>query len=302
MMMRSKSGSLSYGTKIALTLCSGVLLFLLLSLKGSNIQPVRTDLLGQGIIVQQKVVKGKEGVKDSVIGSSQDSIIKMPAKPSFSQFRPMEKPLIIVDGVVYAKELNDIKADDIESLTTISGVTATKKFGEEGKNGVIEIKTKKGEKEKIEQNKENSSSPWWVSIAKLRNIDLKEFHSEIIFSMRKRDSSIIRVFCAGKNDSIVLQKNEGKVQSFEMKEPIVFLKDTLGYEVLKAKSAYLQKNQISFGKGSIERFRFEEEWLEAPKYANDIKPGKKVSFDSLILNTRTNERTYQNVSGTVNFK
>lgn len=303
MMMRSKSGSFSYGTKIALTLCSGVLLFLLLGLKETDIQPVKGYQSGQGTILVQNVVRGKEGVIEIVTkGNSSDSVIKMPAKPSFSQFRSIEKPLVVVDGEVYTKALNDIKADDIESLNTISGVTATKKYGEKGKNGVIEIKTKKRAIEKVEQNKENSSSPWWISIAKLRNIDLNEFPSQITFSMRNRDSSKISVFCAGKNDSIFTKRNEGKIQSFELLEPILILKDIIGYELLKAKSAYhdLQKNQISFEKGSIEQFRFGEEWLEKPKYANYIMIGKKVTFDNFILNTKTNERTYKDVSGTIN--
>ena len=54
-----------------------------------------------------------------------------------------ETPLIVVDGKKIKTKNLEIYNDDIESTNVLKGETATKKYGEEGKNGVIEITTKK---------------------------------------------------------------------------------------------------------------------------------------------------------------
>jgi bla regulator protein BlaR1 len=53
------------------------------------------------------------------------------------------KPLFIIDGKE-AKSLKNVSAEDIKSITVLKDGTAEKKYGEKGKNGVIEIYTKKG--------------------------------------------------------------------------------------------------------------------------------------------------------------
>jgi TonB-dependent SusC/RagA subfamily outer membrane receptor len=52
-------------------------------------------------------------------------------------------PLIIIDGKE-AKSLKNIASDDINSITILKDGSATKLYGDKGKNGVIVIKTKKG--------------------------------------------------------------------------------------------------------------------------------------------------------------
>lgn len=55
---------------------------------------------------------------------------------------PETKPLFILEG----KEVsgpNQIKPDDIESISVLKGAEAVKAYGEKGKNGVVEITTKK---------------------------------------------------------------------------------------------------------------------------------------------------------------
>ena len=53
-------------------------------------------------------------------------------------------PLYIVDGVtITLDEVDKIDAEAIESVNVLKDVYATKKYGEKGKNGVIEITTKK---------------------------------------------------------------------------------------------------------------------------------------------------------------
>jgi hypothetical protein len=50
--------------------------------------------------------------------------------------------LIIVDGVIYTKKLDDIPIDSIQSFSVLGNFQATNKYGEKGRNGVIEITTK----------------------------------------------------------------------------------------------------------------------------------------------------------------
>ena len=53
-------------------------------------------------------------------------------------------PLIIVDGKeVKNKKMKDLDPDSIESINVLKGEAAEKKYGKKGKNGVVEITTKK---------------------------------------------------------------------------------------------------------------------------------------------------------------
>ena len=56
-----------------------------------------------------------------------------------------ENPLIVIDGVAYAnKKLNDIAAEDIQSISVLKGATASALYGFRGENGAILITTKNG--------------------------------------------------------------------------------------------------------------------------------------------------------------
>jgi hypothetical protein len=54
------------------------------------------------------------------------------------------QPLFVIDGKE-AKSLKNISPADIKSISVLKDGTAEKKYGEKGKNGVVEIYTKKGE-------------------------------------------------------------------------------------------------------------------------------------------------------------
>jgi hypothetical protein len=56
----------------------------------------------------------------------------------------MSDPLIVIDGTISPDGLNGINPSDIESIAVHKDKRATEKYGEKGKDGVIEIKTKKG--------------------------------------------------------------------------------------------------------------------------------------------------------------
>ena len=61
--------------------------------------------------------------------------------------RGEEISLYVIDGVPYAnKRLNDIAAQDIESMSILKGATATALYGLRGENGAIIITTKNGSK------------------------------------------------------------------------------------------------------------------------------------------------------------
>jgi TonB-dependent SusC/RagA subfamily outer membrane receptor len=54
------------------------------------------------------------------------------------------KPLYVIDGVVAEdSNIESLSPDNIESISVLKGETAIAKYGEKGKNGVIEITTKK---------------------------------------------------------------------------------------------------------------------------------------------------------------
>lgn len=58
-------------------------------------------------------------------------------------------PIIVIDGVPYTnKRLNDIPAEDIESMSVLKGATASALYGFRGRDGAIMITTKNGSTEK----------------------------------------------------------------------------------------------------------------------------------------------------------
>ena len=55
-----------------------------------------------------------------------------------------EKPLFVVDDKIIGNDdITKIKPNDIESVTVLKDESATKLYGEKGKNGVVIIKMKK---------------------------------------------------------------------------------------------------------------------------------------------------------------
>jgi TonB-dependent SusC/RagA subfamily outer membrane receptor len=55
-----------------------------------------------------------------------------------------QAPLVIVDGVVTAGNIQDINPDDIESMEVVKGAAGASTFGSRAANGVISITTKSG--------------------------------------------------------------------------------------------------------------------------------------------------------------
>lgn len=53
------------------------------------------------------------------------------------------KPLVVVNGKMYTKDINSIAPDQIESINVLKGQSATDKYGAKAKDGVVEITLKK---------------------------------------------------------------------------------------------------------------------------------------------------------------
>lgn len=53
-------------------------------------------------------------------------------------------PLIVLDGIPFSGNLNDISNDDVENISVLKDASATAIYGSRGANGVILITTKKG--------------------------------------------------------------------------------------------------------------------------------------------------------------
>lgn len=61
-----------------------------------------------------------------------------------------ENPLIVIDGIAYSnKRINDIAAEDIESIEVLKGATASALYGFRGGSGAILITTKNGNSDKM---------------------------------------------------------------------------------------------------------------------------------------------------------
>jgi TonB-dependent SusC/RagA subfamily outer membrane receptor len=61
----------------------------------------------------------------------------------------LDNRLYIIDGKEYKGDINDIDVNDIESISVLKDASATVFYGERGKNGVVLIKTKSGNKSSL---------------------------------------------------------------------------------------------------------------------------------------------------------
>ncbi len=76
-----------------------------------------------------------------------------------------EKPLYVVDGIIKGKSIEDIDPNTIGSIDVLKGETATKRYGDQGKDGVVSIHLKK-EKEVFVVVEEMPSFPGGIEALK----------------------------------------------------------------------------------------------------------------------------------------
>jgi TonB family protein len=88
--------------------------------------------------------KGSDGVIEFILKKAQN--VSNKNKNLGVQIRSTENvgtPLIVVDGIISSKKMEDFDPETIQSINVLKGEMATKKYGEKGKDGVLEIALKK---------------------------------------------------------------------------------------------------------------------------------------------------------------
>jgi TonB-dependent SusC/RagA subfamily outer membrane receptor len=70
-----------------------------------------------------------------------------PVRYDSAKYQP-SKALIILDGEIYKSGLNSIHPDEISTISVLNDLSATKAYGEAGKNGVILITSKRNKLKK----------------------------------------------------------------------------------------------------------------------------------------------------------
>ena len=93
----------------------------------------------QGKIASVKVVKGSGRPGDGAVVN-----LRASTKINISGNFRSQQPLYIVDGVILAASSVDIDALDIETIEVVKGAAAASIYGSRAANGVIQIKTKRG--------------------------------------------------------------------------------------------------------------------------------------------------------------
>ncbi len=94
-----------------------------------------------GKVVGAKVVRGS-----GQPGSDPGILLRGPTTITGTQ-----DPLFIVDGVVTENPLADIGSQDVESVEVIKGAAAASLYGSKGQNGVVQVRTKRGENLQVDQ-------------------------------------------------------------------------------------------------------------------------------------------------------
>lgn len=93
--------------------------------------------------IAQAIQGGIPGVmiQNSTAGARGDQTIMIRGRNSI---KADNEPLIIVDGIPYGGNLNDINPNDVESIEVLKDASAAAIYGSRGSNGVIIITTKEG--------------------------------------------------------------------------------------------------------------------------------------------------------------
>jgi GldM C-terminal domain/BlaR1 peptidase M56 len=145
MLTKSRSGMINYGARIFLTISLAAYLFLMMSFKLSYSQPSST---AQRMVVfsdkkSEKVIEADTSQLKKVTVNTEIKKTESGINLNQTKTDPQKNDtLIIVDGIVYTKKLDDIPVESIQNISVLGKFQATNKYGEKGRNGVIEITTK----------------------------------------------------------------------------------------------------------------------------------------------------------------
>ncbi len=89
-------------------------------------------------------IRGKRSLSAPVRSNSGGGGIGANATASAAAEDALDAPLLVVDGIPYGGNINDINPDDIASLEILKDASATAIYGSRGSGGVILISTKRG--------------------------------------------------------------------------------------------------------------------------------------------------------------
>lgn len=106
-----------------------------------EISPDEMEAIKPDSIESINVFKGKEALK-KYGEKGKKGVIKITLKDSNSS-KNLEPLFIVDDKETSSKEAKEINPDDIKTMNVLKGKKAITKYGEKGKNGVIELTTKK---------------------------------------------------------------------------------------------------------------------------------------------------------------
>ena len=106
----------------------------------------KTKVIKPGFTSEMRIIMERDTVNLKSIMVPPPPPPPPPSVSTVTSFRSDigNRPLLVVDGVISDIKTNDIEPNTIESVTVRKDKAAIEKYGEMGKDGVIEITTKKG--------------------------------------------------------------------------------------------------------------------------------------------------------------
>jgi hypothetical protein len=186
---------------------------------------------------------------------SQSSTIYSPSitkQTIYKSYNDKTKPLVVLDGKILDNTiLRTTNPEHIESLTVLKGQEAIDSYGEKGKNGIIEIKTKDPKNLKNPESRTSKKNPWSIrteisnvtfideedsskngmlayitkytpdQVLEKHKVDLEKFDLKVKFSKVKRNKNgeIISIKISVRNEegaeSSATWKNDDGIPSIE---------------------------------------------------------------------------------------
>ena len=108
------------------------------------------SVISQDLIKDRPITNAANALQGTVAGLQSTSVDGTPGSaPSFQirgtgTFSASTDPLIVVDGVAYDQNVNNLNPADIESMSVLKDAASTALYGSRAANGVIMITTKRG--------------------------------------------------------------------------------------------------------------------------------------------------------------
>ncbi len=210
--------------------------------------------------------KGKNGVIEIVSKSKMVTEEKIKADESIVFDDPKKEPLINLDGkIIDYNTMRAIKSDQIESVNVLKDKMATDKYGEKGKNGVLELTLKKGA----------TITARDVAVVDYgKTADLKNAPSPLGFNIRTKDSKEPPLFIIA---GTILPESVFKTLDPETIQSV---------NVLKGESATAKYgDQAKNGAVEVTLKTSARGWIDG-----DSVPGQDLSIKTKIFNLGPNSK------------